>query len=492
MRTFTGFAIVTITLLGLAFVLGDAPQDVPQPPPTYDPPPTVDDPDPLPVPPIGSVHDGLEFEADGDTHALQLSTRLSHPKVPSASFRDLYAQVDVETGDELPEVRAPLNAALVIDRSGSMRGEPMAQARKAARTFVDALQPQDRVSLVVFDNISEVEVASTTVDEQGRQALHGAIDNLRAGGTTNISGGLRDGFQEVQRHSDPEMLDRVVLMTDGIPNVGITSEEGLAAKTGEIRRHGVTVTTLGFGTQYDADLMVAMAREGAGNFRHISNAADLELAFSDEIEDLQTTVASGVELEFRPAEGVEIENIYGFSTDDFDGGKRISLGELHTEDRRSVVTDLSVDESRVGETRELLDVRVRYVDRLADETVGQQVAATAEVVDSQQLVRQSINSQVMARVEEVRTQESVHEAIDLYASGNAEAAQQQLERERQRVQRKRREYDIDDDAKPAESVDSTLDRVGAMFRDAAPGSAGASDSVAAEAEESLSVTQGRK
>ncbi len=490
MRTFAAFAVVTIALVGLAVMLGEGEsQAVPTAPTTPQPPnhplPDINDdgPDRPEIP-------FAELETAEGT-ALDIEARLSHAMVPTTRFDEVYAQVEIQATEELPEARAPLNVSLVIDRSGSMRGDAMAQARDAARTFVDALDSQDRVALVSFDNRSIVEVESTRVDEMGRQRLHRAIDAINAGGTTNISGGLRDGYQQVQKNNDPEMLNRVVLMTDGIPNVGITTEDGLAAKTAEIRRNGVTVTALGFGTQYDADLMAAMATEGAGNFRHIGDAADLELAFADEISDLQKTVASGVTLELEPAEGVEIERVYGFSSDEIEGGHRLSIGELQSEARRSAVVKLSIDEGRADEERQLLDVRARYVDRLIGESVGHQLSTSADVVASAAEARRSLDSGVMSRVEELRTQESIREVIDLYASGDRQQAERRLEREQERIQRRRRHYAIPDDDKSAGRVDDAVQRIGSTVRNFDPFSEAARDSIAVEAEEAMISTQGR-
>lgn len=483
MKTFSAFAAVAITLLGLAVVLGAME--------------TLDD-----AKPYGStvstfphqqkpLADGIDTDALASGEALTFSARLSHGKLRDASFEDLYVDVGIEAGDIEPATRAPLNVALVIDRSGSMRGEPMAKARQAARTFVDALDERDRIALISFDNTSQVEVASTRVDAAGQRKLHEAIEQMRAGGTTNISGGLLDGFQEVDEYRDREMLNRVVLMTDGIPNVGITDSDGLAAKTAGVRQQGVTVSALGFGPQYDSDLMTAMAREGAGNFRHIGNAADLELAFSDEIEDLQSTVASGVELDIRPAPGVEIKNIYGFSREDVNGGERISLGELHTGERRSAVVGLRVDRSEVGDVRDLVAVRARYVDRLIGEPAGEEMALAAQIVDSQAEVRASIDTEVMARVDELRTEESIQEVIEMYSRGDQKAAQQRLQAERQRIRTVRDEYEIEEESEPAKRVNGRLDRIGDTVRDVLPSTAEAREEVQQISVDSYSTVQGR-
>ena len=506
MKAFAAFAIVTITLLGLALVLAQSPDDLDQPDdPTVtqlpDDSTTSVSPDdgkdtPVSLADLDKDGDQSSDDADGQTisaqgEALRFKIRKSHDLVPTGSFRDFYVQIDVEADEAMPETRAPLNVALVIDRSGSMRGEPMEQARRAARTFVDALDKRDRIALIAFDSRSTVEVPSVQVDESGRHRLHRAIDRLHAGGTTNISGGLEDGFNQVQSGTRPEMLNRVVLMTDGIPNVGITTHDGLVAKTGTIRRQGVSVSTMGFGTDYDSSLMAAMSTEGAGNFRHIRNAADLEVAFSEELGDLQSTVAAGLELDLQPGSGARIERVYGFSAERKGQGQHVAIGDLGAGERRSVVAHLRVDGDAQQDLRKVLDIKANYVDRLVDRPVGDEFAVDVAVSADHAAVAQSLNVDVMGRVEELRSQESIQEALEHYRRGDQRQAQQRLERERVRARRARQQYNIDEDSAPARRVDGVLDRLSNTVREHAPRSAGGRNAMAEEEVQAVEVFQGR-
>ena len=487
----TTLAVITVAWFGITMMSTDCPGGDCEDPTHTQSPTTNIDPD-LPDDPDRDDHTP-DRSTVADSGSLEISAALSHDKIKPKRDHELFAEVALQADSEMPASRAPINVALVVDVSGSMRGDPMVQARRAARTFVDALEPSDRISLVSFDHQSTVEVPSIRVDEEGRTLLHEAIDGLHAGGTTNISGGLRDGFEQVERHSDPEMVDRVVLMTDGMPNVGITSLEGLAAKTADIRYSGVTVSTMGFGTHYDAELMSAMATEGAGNFRHVSDAADLELAFSDEIADLQATVASGIEIDLLPADGVTIDEVYGFSRDNIRGGERIEIGNLEADARRSAIVGLRVDAERadVDDLQDALDVEVRYVDRLADRPVDEAIALDVGITEDTAEFMSARNSGVMARVEEQRSLVAIREAADRFSAGDRAGAQQRIHEERRRFERVQQDYELDDDSPPMQRVGRMLDSKEDTVQNVQPNTPAARDRAADFEGTKIELMQGR-
>ncbi len=495
----TTAAVITVAWIGIYITpVFDQPDD-----PTDAPPPThSSDESDLPRDQIDDVDDRGQFDpaepASTGSEAMTVDAALSHPMLHLAGDDEIHAEFVFEATDEVPEARAPLNLALVVDRSGSMRQEPIEQARRAARAFVEQLQPQDRVTLVTFDHEIIVDVESTHVDEEGKPLLLDAIDNIHPGGATNISGALRAGFDEVETHQDPEMVDRIILMTDGIPNRGITNDEKLAAKTGEIRRSGVTTTALGFGPNYDAELLANMAVEGAGNFRHIDDAADLEEAFVDELQNLQATVASGIHLDLYPGEGVEIGDVYGFSQDDIDGGTRISLGNLETDGRRSAVIELhprDIDASS-GDLRDIIDAEVDYIDRLEGNDHRRALQLAATTTGSVDDVDDHVDSDVMLRVEEHRSLQSLSEVRQHRERGDQQAARERIEREQERLQQLRESYESNDSARSSEGSRS-VDRLERLFddeqQDASPESPDfeAADAPSQADEVQMDIRQGR-
>lgn len=497
----TTLAVITVAWFGLTLWTKDEPDtpDDPDPPNVgVDLPPA----DPVPPPPGPKSDDGDDEKPESyepaspikiDANALTARGAISHPTLTPFYDGEVFAELEFEAADERPDERAPLNVALVVDRSGSMNGQPLEQAKKAAHAFVDGLERRDRVSLISFDGRVSTEVRSTVVDGEGREILHSAIDRLHTRGSTNLSGGLEAGSREVARHSSPEMVQRVVVLTDGRPNNGITDMEGLTRKTASIRKNGVSVSTLGFGTNYDAELLGAMATEGAGNFEHISESSDLERAFADELDDMASTVASGLKVDLESSDGVRIEEVYGFSRDRIDGAERITLGDMEADARRSAVVKLSLSDADVelGSLRDLVDVRVDFRDRLADRAVGKSASLDTRITANEEDVENARDSEVMARVEEQRSLASLEEIEERYASGDREGAQRRIEQERERLDRARKSHDIADDSGVFDGIKGLLDKKEKDVKSIEPASEAARDSAAETKDRQLKMMKGK-
>ncbi len=191
--------------------------------------------------------------------------------------------------------RTPINVALVLDRSGSMSGMPLEAAKTAAARFASFLAPQDRLSVVVFDDSVDTVFGPAA---GGDPAAFDAIGRVEAGGSTNLSGGWLKGRKLVEKGC-VEGTNRVVLLTDGQANVGIVDPDKLTglARNGAGRR--VTTTCIGFGPHFNEDLLEPMARAGGGNYWFVESNDQMAAIFQGEIEGLVALAAQNVEVEIR-------------------------------------------------------------------------------------------------------------------------------------------------------------------------------------------------
>lgn len=185
--------------------------------------------------------------------------------------------------------RGPLAIALVLDRSGSMSGAPLAEARACARTIVDRLEPRDRVAVFAFDD--EVECLAPPTAASERTRLHDAIDRIAEGGRTDLHGGWRTGADALAACLVDGGLHRVVLLSDGCANEGETDLEAIAAQCRDLARKGVSTSTYGLGRGFNEELMQAMARAGRGNAYYGQTAADLADPFAEEFDLLSSLCA---------------------------------------------------------------------------------------------------------------------------------------------------------------------------------------------------------
>ncbi len=242
-----------------------------------------------------SFHPGRPALRRGEPTELDLLVRVHTPELSAA--RD---------GQETS--RPPLNLALVIDRSGSMGGQKMEYARQAAAFAVDQLRAEDRVSVVIFDNVVEAIVPSTPAADKAR--LKAEIARIHSRGGTDLHSGWVEGGVQVSSHLETGRLNRVILFTDGQANQGETRIDAIASDVHGLASRGVSTSTLGIGADYNEDLLEAMARSGDGNYYFIESPGQLPSLFAAELRGLLATLGRTVSLGLEPGPGVEILEVY--------------------------------------------------------------------------------------------------------------------------------------------------------------------------------------
>ncbi len=283
------------------------------------------------------------------------------------------------------KTRPPANLVFLADVSGSMSSpDKLPLLQKAMKLLVRNLEEKDRMAIAVYAGASGLALPSTTCDNENKAKLLDAIDNLRSGGSTHGSEGIRLAYETAKDNFIAQGVNRVILATDGDFNVGITNQGDLIRLIEEKAKTGIFLTVLGFGTGNLKDsTMEKLADKGNGNYSYIDSITEARKILVEEAGGTLVTIAKDVkiQIEFNPAE-VSGYRLIGYEnrvlrSEDFNDDKKDAgeIGAGHTVTAfyelvpagRSMSDKVDplkyqqpVQPSEASGTGELLTVKLRY------------------------------------------------------------------------------------------------------------------------------------
>jgi Ca-activated chloride channel homolog len=320
--------------------------------------------------------------------------------------------------------RAPVNLAIVLDKSGSMSGQKIDQARRAAIDALRMLQSNDIVSVVTYDTTVSVLVPATKMSD--RESIEKAIRSIQADGSTALYDGVTKGAAELRKFFDKERVNRIVLLSDGLANSGPSSPAELAALGASLSRENISVSTLGLGLGYNEDLMVQLAQKSGGNHHFIENATELADIFRREFEDVLSVVAQEVEMKVRISEGIRPVRVLG--NDAEINGQQIltHLAQIYSRQKKYVVIEVEIPASEVNATRELANVSVSYANMKTHVTDRLSSSSSVRFSQSHDEVEKSLNKAVLADVVALVSSENNKLATKYLDEGNLEMSRKVL------------------------------------------------------------------
>jgi Ca-activated chloride channel family protein len=292
-------------------------------------------------------------------------------------------------------IRAPVNLALVIDRSGSMSGDKIARAREAALELVARLGPDDIVSLIAYDSTVDTLVPAQRLRDA--RGLEQAIRNIEANGGTALHGGVVRAVAEVRRHlGEGRHVPRIILLSDGQANVGPSSPEELGRLGASLVKEGISVTTVGLGLGFNEDLMTRLAERSDGNTYFVENSDDLPRIFAAELGDVLNVVARRVVIEINFPEGVRPLHFVGRDGSISGQKAELTLNQLYGGQQKFALVEVEIAPSAAGVEREVAKASVRYEDASNQRTTTASASRSVKFSRETRAVVASANHQVQA------------------------------------------------------------------------------------------------
>jgi Ca-activated chloride channel family protein len=311
--------------------------------------------------------------------------------------------------------RSPVNLALVLDRSGSMSGDKITKAREAAIEALRRLGSSDLFALVAYNH--EVKTLVPAQRVQHSEGIEALIRRIQPGGNTALFGAISQGAAEVRKHSDSNYVHRVVLLSDGLANVGPSNPADLARLGAALLKEGISVTTVGVGTDFNEDLMSQLAERSDGNHYFVESSRDLSRIFAAELGDVLSVVARKVIIEIECPPGVKPLRIIGREGRIKGQKVEVRMNQIYGGQQKYALVEVEVPVSVPGQQLDLARVDCRYQNALTDIDESSTTLARTRFSQRPQEVRQAASKAVQKVVVENEMAVTRDQALNLYNAG---------------------------------------------------------------------------
>jgi Ca-activated chloride channel family protein len=394
---------------------------------------------------------------------MTLETKLATAVMKGGQTQKNFLRIALGGCERPPTERTPVNVAFVIDRSGSMQGSRIAQAREAAITAIRRLDQNDIASVVIFDDKIEMLVPAQPVADHN--VFADRIRQVAARGSTAIYGGVTEGAHAVRKNKDNKRLNRVVLLSDGLANVGPRNPSDFETLGRDLLAEGISVSTIGLGMGYNEDLMLKLARASDGNHTFVGDATDLIQVFNKEFDDVLGSCAQTVSIDVEMNPGVRV--VRALSRDGkIDGRKaQFLMNQVYQATEHYLLLEVEVDQSIAAGDGKLGRVAVAYTapqdgSRQTLEapihgrfsTSETEIAASRDNAVLESVVEQSVRLRTEKAIE-ARDQGRAGEAAALFSANVAEIESQAAAAPlSQRLQYLKQQYDAIAATPPAASA----------------------------------------
>lgn len=358
---------------------------------------------------------------------VELDISLATPVIEAEKRHSTFIKISLEGLKHYQEqARIPANIAIVLDKSGSMQGEKIQRAREAAIMAIKRLNGNDIVSVVSYDTRVKVIVPATKVSD--KKTIFRAINSIRANGNTALFAGVSKGAHELRKFLDINKVNRVILLSDGLANVGPSTPQELGSLGLSLAKEGMSVTTIGLGLGYNEDLMTKLAGYSDGNHAFVENADDLAEVFQYEFGDVLSVVAQGVEIVIHCRNDVKALRILGREAEIRGSKVYTRMNQLYSQQEKFIILEVEIPAQKAGSEINLVDVNVNYTDLYSRKSESLKSNVAALFSRSQQEVQSAVDTETYESAAEQVANELNREAVQLRDKGDIEGAKSILQK----------------------------------------------------------------
>jgi Ca-activated chloride channel family protein len=311
----------------------------------------------------------------GDAGVLTVSGHLIQDKVLQGSEGKVGLNITLQAEEITPMEGGDhrnVDMVIVLDRSGSMKGRKIDDARRAVLELLSNLSARDRFALVTYSDGVHIATDLRNVTDDNRLLMESAVNSVRAGGGTNLGAGLQAGLDLLISPGSRENAAKVILISDGLANKGTTDVKSLAGMAAIAVKKEFVVSTVGVGVEFNEHLMTTIADHGTGSYYYLENPAAFAEVFQKEFYTGRTAAVTGVKIQVPADGGIILADAAGYPITFQNNQMIVHPGNLHSGQTRKLFLTLRVPtDSKKTFELENIAISYHYDNRLYETTLDQ-------------------------------------------------------------------------------------------------------------------------
>jgi len=348
---------------------------------------------------------------------VKVSANLDRPYLLADEEQSVVLKVGLSAeGDSARGERPPLNIAIVLDKSGSMGSDQkMENAKQGVFEIIERLNEGDIISVVVYDTYPRVLIPAQVLKDKSE--VINLVSQIYPSGSTALYGGIELGAEELRKHMSDYCLNKIVLLSDGLANVGPQSTEDLASLGRMLSEEDVLVSTIGVGLDYNEDLMTALAETSGGNSYFAKDSYELPKIFAEEINEAKTIVAKNIKVYIDTEKGIEPLGVIGRRGEVGDKYFETQINALYGKNEKYALFEMKIPKAAHGTTKTVADIRIEYTDPATGKIIKSSQKINVQYHKDADFVFSKEDKNILKQTALTKTSEIKNQAIKLADEG---------------------------------------------------------------------------